>query len=329
VRVHHPLAAHLVLRTSADWTHDLPPAALPDLTTAEFRLPPGTPAWAAKACLRGDEELLWAGGLDVPLAGGAKGLDLYPQFAPTRHGTVSDRWEVPGHDGSPAHSVRVYLPPDYEAHPSRRYPVVYMQDGHNLFYPAESFAGQTWEVPQTMDLLISLGLVPAAIVVGIYPTRRMEEYTQPGYTRYGRWIVETLKPLVDAAYRTRRDAGSTSVMGSSLGGVVSFYLAWQWPQVFGAAACQSSTFGWRDNLIARVRHEPRRPVRIYLDSGGMGDNSYATRNMGQALAGRGYSEGRELAFHTFAGAGHNERAWATRLHLPLQFLLGAPRPRTS
>jgi enterochelin esterase-like enzyme len=71
------------------------------------------------------------------------------------------------------------------------------------------------------------------IVVGICPNERMTEYTLPGYEDYGRFLVETLKPMVDAKYRTLSGPTDTAVMGSSLGGVVSFYLGWQWPDVFG------------------------------------------------------------------------------------------------
>jgi pimeloyl-ACP methyl ester carboxylesterase len=97
-------------------------------------------------------------------------------------------------------------------------------------------------------------------VVGIHPNEREREYTQPGYEDYGRFLVETLKPMIDGKYRTLRGPENTAAMGSSLGGVVSFYLGWQWPKVFGKVACLSSTFTFRDDLIERVAAEPKRSL---------------------------------------------------------------------
>jgi pimeloyl-ACP methyl ester carboxylesterase len=111
-------------------------------------------------------------------------------------------------------------------------------------------------------------------------------------------------------------------MGSSLGGVVSFYLAWEWPQIFGMAACLSSTFGFRDDLRERVASEPRRDLRLYLDSGWPRDNYEATRNMRALLLRRGYREGEDLLYLGFPEALHNEAHWAMRAHVPFQFLFG-------
>jgi predicted alpha/beta superfamily hydrolase len=117
-------------------------------------------------------------------------------------------------------------------------------------------------------------------------------------------------------------------MGSSLGGVVSFFLAWQWPDVFGNAACMSSTFGWQDDLIERVRREPRasrESLRIYLDSGWPNDNYEPTLAMAVALLERGFRLRRDLLHFAFPLAGHDEGAWSARLHLPLQLFSGKLR----
>ena len=109
--------------------------------------------------------------------------------------------------------------------------------------------------------------IDEVIVVGIHPNERQREYTRPGYEDYGRFLIETLKPLIDTKYRTRAGPSDTAAMGSSLGGVVSFYLGWQRPDVFGKVACLSSTFTYQDYLIERVAAEPKRELTIYLDSG--------------------------------------------------------------
>ena len=111
--------------------------------------------------------------------------------------------------------------------------------------------------------------------------------------------------------------------GSSLGGVVSFYTVWQYPEVFGAAACMSSTFSHKDDLLERVLSEPKRKVGFYLDSGWPGDNYEVTVAMALALVSRGWCYGRDLLYLCFPHAEHDEKAWGMRLHLPMQLFTGA------
>jgi predicted alpha/beta superfamily hydrolase len=157
---------------------------------------------------------------------------------------------------------------------------------------------------------------------GHSPHDRTSEYTSPGNEDYGRFLCENLKPVIDAKYRTRVDAANTGVMGSSLGGVVSLYLGWQWPEVFGKVGCLSSAFGYKDDLINRISIESKRPLKIYLDSGWPGDNYEATRAMRDRLIWNGYASGSELLYLAFPNAMHNENAWAERSHIPFQFLFG-------
>ncbi len=137
--------------------------------------------------------------------------------------------------------------------------------------------------------------------------------------------MEELKPAIDASYRTLPGPESTAVMGSSLGGVVSFYLAWEYPEVFGMAACMSSTFGFRDDLRERVAAEAKRPVRFYLDSGWPQDNYEVTRDLRMRLLGRGYEEGRDLHYLAFPEALHSERHWRCGRTSRSSCLFGGPR----
>jgi predicted alpha/beta superfamily hydrolase len=113
-------------------------------------------------------------------------------------------------------------------------------------------------------------------------------------------------------------------MGSSLGGVVSFYMGWQWPEVFGNVGSLSGTFTFKDNLIERVLHEERRDVRFYIDTGWPGDNYEVGLAMATALAERGYRYGHDFLYFAFPNAEHSERDWGQRLHLPFQFFAGRP-----
>ncbi len=197
-----------------------------------------------------------------------------------------------------------------------------MHDGHNLFLKEEAFVGNTWRTDEVINMLDKMNAIEEVIVVGIHPHDRMNEYTMPGYEDYGRFLVESLKSLIDGKYRTLTGPANTAAMGSSLGGVVSFYLGWQWPEVFGKIACLSSTFTYRDNLLDRVSTESKRKLRIYLDSGWPGDNYEATRSMRDRLIWKGYRPGSELYYLAFPEAKHDENAWAARSPIPFQFLFG-------
>jgi enterochelin esterase-like enzyme len=255
--------------------------------------------------------------------------ELYPSFFASAQGTITPVLEVPSAILDRDHVVRIYLPPGYEENALKRYPVLYMHDGTNLFFPEEAFLGREWTVDETMDVLDSMSLIDKTIVVGVHAGKdvREDEYTRPGYEAYGRSLVEELKPYVDQHLRTLPGPHRTSVMGSSLGGVLSFFLAWEWPEVFGSAGCLSSTFGWRDDLLERVLTEPKRPARFYLDSGWPGDNYEVTVAMAVALKHRGWTYGLDLLHLGFPGAKHEEPAWAERLPIPFQWLVGrAVRP---
>lgn len=180
------------------------------------------------------------------------------------------------------------------------------------------------KVDQTGDVLRAMSAVEDFLILGVYSGDRMTEYTKPGYVQYARSLVEEVVPEVERrGVRAEPHRRYRSVWGSSLGGVVSFYTAWQHPDVFGSAVCMSSTFSHRDDLIDRVFAEPFRDVGFYLDSGWPGDNYEVTVGMAMALISRGWEYGRNLLHLCFPLAGHSESAWGTRLHLPLQFLNGA------
>ena len=109
-----------------------------------------------------------------------------------------------------------------------------------------------------MDRLDQMNAIRKTVVVGISPADRTRDYTKPRYDAYGRFVVQHLKPIIDASVRTRTSPSETAVMGSSLGGVAALYLAWQYPDVFGLAGCLSSTFGMMDDLFTRIATESKR-----------------------------------------------------------------------
>ena len=234
--------------------------------------------------------------------------------------------------------VIVYLPPGYSDDKERRYPVLYLHDGQNLFDPASSFIpGQDWQVDETADALIASGQLDPIIIVGIYNTGedRIDEYTSTRDQKhkrggkadlYGRLIVEELKPFIDSEYRTLKDARNTGLGGSSLGGLVSLYLALRYPHVFSRVAVMSPSIWWDDRaLIKRVWSLNDKPgLRLWLDMGtneGRSDHHLEGAAMlRDALVNKGWREGIDLMFYLAPGGTHSETAWGSRFDLVLRFL---------
>jgi predicted alpha/beta superfamily hydrolase len=311
----------IVLRTDLDWDRDVEPVAVSDDgTTSTFELEARRPFLYVKPCLRAaGGDLRWGVGRNLLVLMTTEGVrDSYPYFEGPDTGSLSEVLERDSPILGRLHRVRVYLPAGYHENPLRRFPVLYMQDGKNLFFPEEAFLGREWNVDESMKLLDDTNSIDRIVVVGIHSADRMSEYTQPGYEAYTRAVIDEVKPEIDRRFRLLGTPGETGVVGSSLGGVVSFYMAWEKPDVFGVAACMSSTFSYRDDLVERVLSEPKRTSRFYLDSGWPRDNYEVTMAMAMAFVQRGYRVRDEFLHLVFPEEKHDEKAWGRRLHIPLQ-----------
>ena len=241
----------------------------------------------------------------------------------------------------PRHDLLVYVPPGYEGSQQHRYPVLYMQDGQNLFDPETSFIpGNYWRLGETADALIATGDIEPLLIVGIYNTgvRRIDEYTPVADQRlggghadaYGRMMVEELKPFVDARYRTLPGAENCGIGGSSLGGLVSLYLGLQYPSEFSRLAVLSPSIWWRNRAIlktvALLTEKPA--LHIWLD---MGTKESAraiaeARMLRDALISKGWQQDADLAYNEVEGGEHTESAWAERAAPMLRFLFPARAP---
>jgi predicted alpha/beta superfamily hydrolase len=241
----------------------------------------------------------------------------------------------------PSHDVVVHLPPHYLKDETRRYSVLYMQDGQNLFDPSTAFGGQEWRADETADALAIEGAIEPLIIAGIYNAgeERIEEYTasrDPNLGHggradlYGRMVVEELKPFIDRQYRTRRHAQSTGVGGSSLGGLVSLFLGLRYPKVFGKVAVLSPSVWWHDRAIlsfVQTAELSTRP-KVWLDVGTAEGTSPErsmedARLLRDALIGRGWRLHQDLQYFEDHGAAHHERAWGARVGPMLRFLFPA------
>lgn len=241
-------------------------------------------------------------------------------------------------------TVAVYLPPGYDDDPHGRYPVLYLHDGNNVFDARTSFSGVEWNADETAERLIGDGAIEKIIIVAVYNTAdRVSEYTPTRDPRHGggnadayvAFLIDTLKPFIDATYRTRSGRDGTAIGGSSLGGLVSLHAALRHPQVFGRVAALSPSLWWDDERIfeiVRAADLSARP-RIWLDmgtregrAGDVGDADSAVercRRLAALLSQRGLAEGRDLRFEEIEGGRHHESDWAQRFGRVLTFLFGA------
>jgi pimeloyl-ACP methyl ester carboxylesterase len=251
----------------------------------------------------------------------------------------------------PSRHVEIWLPPGYEGASSTRYPVLYMHDGQNLFDPRIASTGVDWGVDESVVRLVARGVIPPIIVVGVWSTAaRATEYS-PWHDApdYARFLIEELMPRVDREFRTRTGPANTAVMGSSMGGLLSYYLVTHHADVFGACGCMSTHFPLSEAVASQVlgiastgipdttpyvtrdiaSGQPVPPgARYWFDHGTLGlDSAYApTHGAVRAwLLRQGLVEGRDFVIRRYEGATHNEASWRARLEDPLAFIFGDGR----
>jgi predicted alpha/beta superfamily hydrolase len=231
----------------------------------------------------------------------------------------------------------VCLPPGYETS-GQRYPVLYLQDGQNLFDPETAFGGNDWRADQTADELLASGMIEPVILVGIYNIgiRRMSEYTPTRCARrhkggkadrYAEMLAREIKPFIDHEYRTRKGAASSAAGGSSLGGLASLVAGLKYPRVFGKLAVMSPSVWWDGRAIVKRVAEYNSPVRprIWLDAGtAEGDSPEQTirdlRLLRDVMIEKGWRQGVDLMYDEVWGADHNEEAWGARFGRVLEYL---------
>lgn len=256
-----------------------------------------------------------------------------------------------------ARNVEVWLPPGYS--PAKRYAVLYMHDGQMLFDPATTWNRQAWRADAVAAKLMAEGKARDFIIVGPWNNGKFRhaEYFPQGFLQhlpaplrgqleekaffgparadaYLKFLVEELKPFIDAHYATDPSRESTFAMGSSMGGLISVYAICEYPQVFGGAAAMSTHWigtGERnddvpDAAIAYLREKLPKPgtMRLYMDRGTIElDALYdqAQPKIDTLMDERDFAPP-GFVTRVFDGAGHNENDWNRRLDAPLLFLLG-------
>lgn len=231
---------------------------------------------------------------------------------------LDDAFYMPQFDRS--RRIWIYLPADYETS-GKSYPVFYMQDGQNLFDAATSFVGE-WQIDESLNALVANG-APDAIVVGVDNggNYRIEEYTPWSNAAYGggkgdlyaRFLVETLKPYIDEHFRTLPDRENTGVLGSSLGGLISWYIGLKHQDVFSKIGIFSPSFWFSDStFIMAAETFKEEDMQMYFVAGGQegsdGQVIDDCEKMIETLKGVGFTD-QEMKLVAKADGEHSEWFW--------------------
>lgn len=308
--------------------------------------PPGQPVpYKIKIERPGQPDAGWEPGrnhvLAAPAAGGERrrawGDEALP-LPPQRTGRIDRIAPLPSRHVQPR-EVQVWLPPGYDEQVDRRYPVLLMHDGQNVF--DATAAGAEWQLDEHADALVRAGAIAPLIIVGVASgDSRVEDYTPyahelGGRTRgggaaaYARYLVDELKPLIATRYRTLEGPAHWTQGGSSLGGLLALWLLLTEPRHFGAGWVLSPSVFWGGEAIladlARLPASAAAP-RVWLEVGGTEAPAMVqgARRLRDALAARGWP----VQYTEVPGAGHDEIAWAARVPALLKALHGraAGRP---
>lgn len=270
-----------------------------------------------------------------------------------RNNTVKGRVVVWPKLASPqlgvARDILVYLPPSLArdwpkpAAGDRRYPVLYFNDGENVFDDRTAYVGIKWAADEALEALAGEGVEAIAVAIPNGREARMDEYNPwrsrvnwkvlPPWAKremggkgdaYLDFVVDTVKPLIDRAFPTIDEPAATGIVGSSMGGLISMYALATRPSTFGLAGVFSPSLGWSEFRILDVVEQGQlQGTRVYVDIGGREARGMTAnaRRLRDALVRRGFAEGRNLRYVEDRYGIHRENAWARRLPDALRFLL--------
>jgi enterochelin esterase-like enzyme len=255
-------------------------------------------------------------------------------------GTLTYWHDVPSRHLRASRHVGVWLPPSYGRRRSQRFPVLYMHDGQNLFDPRIANTGTDWGVDEAIVRSVAADRMPEAIVIGVWSTAERRSEYSPWHDgpAYGRFLVEELMPEVNAELRTLKGPRHNTVVGSSMGGLISFDLCRRYPQVFGAGGCVAMhvTFSpaqiagdfsgqgptYLETELERGLRFARGP-RLWIDQGTLGIDAHygpVQAKLATWLRGQGWREGSDFVVRRYEGSEHNEAAWRARMDDVLAFL---------
>ncbi len=235
------------------------------------------------------------------------------------------KWKVtiPKLTGDKPRQAYIYLPASYEKDPSQHYPVLYMFDGHNVFFDKDATYGKCWGMKEYMQRS-KKQMIIVAVECNHEGNKRLVEYAPISFENeyvgkirgkghiYMNWLINTLKPYIDANYRTLPDRENTIIAGSSMGGLMSLFAVTTYNQVFGKAACLSPSlwidFGKTMELVAKSSLLPG--TQIFMDYGEVEmSNHFASREALIAMTHLLLAKKANVTFRILPGGEHNEASW--------------------
>lgn len=229
-------------------------------------------------------------------------------------------------------TISIYLPPHYDHLSNKKYPVLYVHDGNNLFNLESSTFGKIWSLDHILDQLILNEVIPEVIVVGISSDNQLR-YSEYDFKRtgalYAKDIIEELIPYINQNYKTYGiDPYQTFLMGSSMGALISFEILKTYPEYFSRAAGLSFPAFIHDRAVFDFLKEDQTPFKsyqqFYFDHGDFGiDSKYrnSALELYEKLINENWMGKEKLKYQIFPYADHSEIDWARRVQIPLNFLL--------
>jgi alpha-glucosidase len=222
-------------------------------------------------------------------------------------------------------TIWVYLPMSYHENTTQKYPVLYMHDGQNLFDEKTAFAG-TWKIAETLDSL-KLDLIVIGIAHG--NEKRLEELTPFPHEKHGGgkadlyldFIVSTLKPHVNKKYKTLTEAKHTLIMGSSLGGLTSFYAILKYPEIFGTAGVFSPSFWFSEKIYPFAENTAVESKKIYIMCGDSESEKMVEDVEKMVVILEQNARNTPLKTKIVAGGKHHEKLWADEFGEAILWLL--------
>ena len=246
------------------------------------------------------------------------------------------KWDVtiPPLTGEKIRRGYVYLPESYDREPEKRYPVLYMFDGHNVFFDEDATFGKSWGMKDYLDRN-SHDLIIVGIECNNEGWRRLNEYSPVDFSYeeigsikgegqvYMDWLVGTLKPYIDATYRTLPDREHTAIGGSSMGGLMSLYAACCYNNVFQHAAALSPSLWVNQEATLGILKaaEPKPDTCIYMDYGSEElDNHFGNMEVLRGAVDILLQKELRLTFRIVPGGSHCEASWEKQIPVFMQCL---------